>query len=211
MTYVKLCGMTRGEDVAAAVFLGVSALGFILVPGSPRALSLEEAEKLAEEVPPPVSRVAVVRDPSSEYAARVAECGAFDCIQFHGSEDPAMLSRCRIRTVKAFSVAGKEDLDLPLLYGDAGVFLFDGRKTPAGTGRAFDHSLLRGRIFSRPFFLAGGLGPENLAEALGNVRPFGVDLNSGVESAPGVKDLNRLESALQAVRKFDDFERRQRP
>lgn len=208
MTYVKICGMTRREDVERAVELGASALGFILVPGSPRRLSLEAAAELASAVPPPVCRVAVMMDPGPGEVLKVERCGAFDTIQFHGSEDPSLLSGRTLGTIKAFSVETGEDLEKTGRYGHAGLFLLDSRKKTYTAGEAFDHSLLAGRTFARPFLLAGGLGPENLPFALEAVRPFGVDLNSGVESAPGVKDSGKMASALAAVKEFDHSERR---
>jgi phosphoribosylanthranilate isomerase len=198
MTYVKICGMTRREDVERAVELGVSALGFILVPGSPRRLSLEAAAELASAVPPPVFRVAVMMDPGPGELLEVERCGAFDTIQFHGSEDPSLLSGRSLGTIK--EKTGR--------YCHAGLFLLDSRKKNLAAGKPFDHSLLAGKILARPFLLAGGLGPENLAPALSTVRPFGVDLNSGVESAPGVKDRDKMAAALAAVKQFDRSERR---
>lgn len=208
MTFVKVCGITREEDVAAAVELGVSALGFLLAPGSPRTLSLEKAAFLGKLVPPPACRVAVMKDPDEEEIARAVGSGAFDCIQFHGSEEPDLLRGCSLRTIKAFSVEGEDDLDRASAYEGGEMLLLDSRKINLEKGRTFDHSLLQGRTFSRPFFLAGGLGPSNLREALEKVRPFGVDLNSGVESVPGIKNRARLAAALEAVREFDRFERR---
>jgi phosphoribosylanthranilate isomerase len=209
MTFVKLCGITRREDADAAVELGCDALGFILVPESPRALSLEEAAALAELVPEPVRRVAVMKNPSVAEVEAVEGCGAFDCIQLHGSEPPDMLRGRSLDVIKAFSVSGEADLERTADYGDAAFFLFDSKKRTLGKGEAFDHALLQGRTFFKPFLLAGGLGPFNLRDALKQVRPFGVDLNSGVESAPGVKDRVQLAVAVATVRNFDYSERRE--
>ena len=208
MTFVKLCGITREEDIAAAAEVGVSALGFLLVPGSPRTLPLEEAARLGRLAPPPLLRVAVMKDPKGDEVARVEECGAFDCIQFHGSEEPSLLKECSLRTMKAFGVEGEGDLERAFRYAGGDMLLLDSRKVNFEKGRTFDHSLLKTRVFRRPFFLAGGLGPLNLREALEATHPFGVDLNSGVESAPGIKDRTQLAAALEAVREFDSFERR---
>ncbi|NLB82634.1 MAG: phosphoribosylanthranilate isomerase [Synergistaceae bacterium] len=208
MTFVKVCGITREEDMADAVEFGVSVLGFILVPGSPRTLSLEKAAFLGKLVPPPVCRVAVMKNPSVDEIARVERSGAFDCIQFHGSEEPVLLRNCSLRTIKAFSIEGVGDLERASAYEGGNMLLLDSKKMNLEKGHTFDHSLLKKRAFRRPFFLAGGLGPSNLREALEKARPFGVDLNSGVESAPGIKDRTQLAAALEAVREFDDFERR---
>ena len=210
MTFVKVCGITREEDMADAVEFGVSALGFILAPGSPRTLSLEKAAFLGKLVPPPVCRVAVMKNPSMDEIARVERSGAFDCIQFHGSEESALLKNCSLRTIKAMAMEDEEDLEKAFSYGGGDMLLLDSRKVNLEKGRTFDHSLLKTRAFRRPFFLAGGLGPSNLREALEATHPFGVDLNSGVESAPGIKDRTQLAAALEAVREFDSFERRRR-
>jgi len=103
VTFVKVCGMTRREDIEAAAELGVDALGFILVPASPRFLPSEEAAKLASSVPQGIRKVAVMMNPSRTEIEVVEKTGAFDCIQFHGSETPETLSGCRLETIKAFS------------------------------------------------------------------------------------------------------------
>jgi phosphoribosylanthranilate isomerase len=209
MTFVKVCGMTRREDVEAAVELGVDALGFILVPASPRFLPTEEAAELARTVPEGVRRVAVMMNPSCVEVEAVAQTGAFDCIQFHGAETPEMVRGCRLETIKAFAVAEEGDLERSADYAAASFFLFDSKKRSFGTGVAFDHSLLCGRTFAKPFLLAGGLRHDTLRGALEQVRPFGIDLNSGVEDAPGVKNRVKLAVAVATVRDFDTSERRE--
>lgn len=209
MTFVKVCGMTRREDIEAAAELGVDALGFILVPASPRFLPPEKAAELARTVPEGVRRVAVMMNPSCAEVEAVAETGAFDCVQFHGAETPEMVRECRLETIKAFAVAEESDLERSADYAAASFFLFDSKKSRYEKGVAFDHSLLRGRTFAKPFILAGGLGPDTLRGALREALPFGVDLNSGVEDAPGVKNRVKLAVAVATVRDFDTSERRE--
>ena len=209
MTFVKVCGITRREDIETAAGLGVDALGFILFPASPRFLPAEEAAALACTVPEGIRKVAVMVNPSGTEVEAVERTGVFDCIQFHGSETPETLSGCRLETIKAFSVTEEADLENAALFDAASFFLFDSKKRRYDKGVAFDHSMLRGRTFAKPFFLAGGLGPDTLRGALREARPFGVDLNSGVEDAPGVKNRVKLAVAVATVRDFDTSERRE--
>lgn len=210
MTFVKVCGMTRRQDVDAAVALGVDSLGFILVEASPRHISLKDASELADRVPTGVRRVAVMMNPSVSEIEAVEECGSFDLLQLHGCETPEMVEAVRLGVIKAFSISGAAELEGTEAYGAAKFFLFDSRKRDMKTGREFDHSLLSGRTFKRPFILAGGLGPDNIGDALVMARPFGVDLNSGVEESPGVKSIGRLEAVVSIVRGFDESERGER-
>ncbi len=210
MTFIKVCGVTRRQDVDAAAGLGLDALGFILVEGSPRRIPLEEAVSLAGRVPASVRRVAVMMNPSEEELAEAAACGAFDLLQLHGEETPEMVEGAGLDVIKALSVSGPADLERAKEYGAARYLLFDSRKKDMARGSSFDHALLSGSTFSRPFILAGGLGPDNLRDALALVHPFGVDLNSGVEESPGVKDIGRLKKAVAVVRGFDAAERGER-
>lgn len=203
MTRVKVCGLTRREDALLAAELGANALGFLLAP-SPRRVSLGTVEALVRDLPPRALRVGVVVDPTPEEREEIRASGLFDILQFHGREAPEDLSVPGLRAWKALAVRGPADLDRLEAYGNADTFVLDGGAPGrGGTGIPFDWSLLRGRSSPRPFLLAGGLGPENLRVALERVRPWGVDLNSGVESAPGIKDGEKLRRAFAAVRDFD--------
>ena len=209
MTRVKVCGLTRREDALLAADLGADALGFILAP-SPRRVTLERAAGLVRGLPPFVARVAVLSDPTEAELEEVVESRLFDCLQFHGREEPGRLAGLPLKTVKAFAISCGEDLDRAETYADAAdYFLFDTKAGGAsgGTGQAFDWSLLSERRFSRPFILAGGLGPENLPRALEKVRPDAVDLNSRIESAPGVKDPVLMARAILAAKRSNRNER----
>ena len=203
MTRVKVCGLTRREDVLLAADLGADALGFILAP-SPRRVDLAALEVLVRDLPPSVLRVGVVADPAPEEREAIRASGLLQVLQFHGRESPGTLGTPGLGVWKALAVRGAEDLDRGELYEEADLLVLDGGSPGrGGTGVPFDWSLLRDRPLRRPFLLAGGLGPENLMTALETVRPWGVDLNSGVESAPGIKDGEKLRRAFAAVRDFD--------
>lgn len=199
---VKVCGLTREADVAAAVRQGVDALGFILAE-SPRRVSLERVRQLTAGLPPFTAVVGVVVNPSDEELRELVASRLFDGVQFSGDEPPERLRGCPLRTIKAFGVRNAADVEAALRYDGADVLLFDaGSKTArGGTGCPFDWELLRRRRPPRPFLLAGGLGPENVAAAVRTVRPWGVDLNSRVERAPGEKNEALIRRAVEAARR----------
>lgn len=207
MTRIKVCGMTRRQDLEVAVALGVDALGFILAK-SPRRVSLKRVADLTEGLPPFVSTVAVVVDPAEGELAEIVASGLFSHIQFHGQEDPAMLTGLPMKTIKAVGIASEDDLERVNAYGGADYFLFDARvgKCCGGTGQTFDWSLLRKVGQAKPFILAGGLGPENVAGAVRSCRPAAVDLNSRIESAPGIKDAERMRQAVARIREVGDVQ-----
>lgn len=205
MTRIKICGMTCEEDVDIAVELGVDALGFILAR-SPRCVTLEKVTAITRGIPPFISTVAVVADPEPEELAKIAASGLFTHIQFHGQEPPGILTGLQPGTIKAFGIASAKDLERINLYWTADYFLFDSRvgETCGGTGKAFDWAILKDKAQEKPFILAGGLGPENVAEAIRACRPAAVDLNSRLESEPGKKDPKRIRQAVIAIREADE-------
>jgi len=204
---IKICGLTRREDVETALSLGVDALGFILAD-SPRKVSLEDVSSLVEGLPPFSSTVAVVANPSESELEEIVSSRLFDCVQFHGSENPDIVASVPIRTIKAFGIASKEDMDEALSYGGADWLLLDGRvgRATGGTGHPFDWKMLRDRQIGRPWILAGGLGPDNLENAVRTTTPPAVDLNSALETAPGIKDGNRMARAVEIVRALEGEE-----
>ena len=188
MKKIKVCGLTRAEDVALAVDLGADLLGFVLAK-SPRSVTLEQLAELVKPVPASVLTVAVVVDPEQE----MADCllSLTDRIQFHGRETPEFCSRYGRRGIKAFRIRAVEDLDSVSVYAEAvGAFLLDSFKegVAGGTGETFPWAYLRDRTFPRPTFLAGGLNPENVADADSLAQIAGVDVSSGLEASPGVKN-----------------------
>lgn len=198
MAQVKICGLTRPEHVAAAVEAGAAFVGFVFFPKSPRSLTPEAAATLALEVPPGVARVGLFVNPDDALLDAVLAVVPLDILQLHGSETPDRVAEIKARTglpvMKAVGVAGPQDLDALWDYGlVADMLLVDAKAPkdaalPGGNGLAFDWRLLVGRKFLTPWMLAGGLTPDNVAEAVRLTGARIVDVSSGVESAPGEKD-----------------------
>ena len=198
MTLVKVCGLTRPQDVEHCLELGVDRVGFVLAP-SRRRLELDQLDKLLPLLPHGYPWVAVLVDaPDSLIEALIER--ACPILQVHGQESPEQLQRWsgRAHRVKALALRQAHDLDLAASY-DVEELLLDSPQP--GHGQAFDWTWLDKCRPPRPFFLAGGLHSDNVAEALVRVRPQGVDVSSGVESAPGHKDAIKLKAFLQRVRK----------
>ena len=201
-TMIKLCGITRREDVVYAVNIGVDALGFILAK-SPRQVSLGRVKELTHNLPPFINRVAVVVNPEPEEIAEIENSGLFDYIQFHGSEEPKMLKRTVLKSIKAISIAGKKDLSEVEKYKEsADYLLFDTKigSQSGGTGQSFDWSLIS--ELELPYILAGGLGADNIGEALKKLNPLAVDINSKVENEPGKKNHCLLKKTVEKVKNF---------
>ena len=206
---VKICGITREEDVMAAVEAGADAVGFINVPGGPRYLEPGRIVELAALVPPFVSPVVVV-DLTDPLDQGRAEALRFLCsrgirtVQFHGHEPAWEIGRLEglfgFSAIKAFELKQERDLDLLEPFGDfVDAYLADGG---AGQGIACDWALAdrAARQLKRPLILAGGLTPGNVGDAVRQVRPYGVDVSSGVEEAPGIKDPERIRAFIHAAR-----------
>lgn len=201
-----MCGTTRLEDALAAARLGVDALGFIFSPKSPRCVSLSGAQAIIARLPPLVDRVGVFVDASIEDIIACSACG-LSLVQLHGKESPEFcrevkkaLPCCGI--IKAFRVGGESVATDFAPYADCvAAFLLDTyvKGAPGGTGVTFDWSLIAGLQLARPLFLAGGLTPENVGKAILEVQPYAVDVNSGVETHPGVKDHRLLEQVMEVV------------
>ena len=201
-TTVKICGLTSPEGVAAAVSAGARYLGFVFFAKSPRHVTPEQAAALAAEVPLGIAKVGLFVNPDDALLQTVLAQVPLDMIQLHGSESPARVTEVRALTglpvMKAVGVAEPRDLDALWDYGlVADMLLIDAKppkdaELPGGNGLAFDWRLLAGRQILKPWLLAGGLTPENVSQALRLTRAPGVDVSSGVESAPGVKDPDRI-------------------
>lgn len=203
---VKICGITRIEDALAAVDAGADALGFVFVPGTPRFVTAQQACSIIEALPPFVSTVGLFVDAAPEFLDTHLRISRVQMAQLHGEESPqtAASVRERVRVIKAFRVRGPETIALLDSFRDsADAFLLDAFVPGAhgGTGARFDWELaIRARSASRPLVLAGGLKPENVAEAVARVRPAAVDVSSGVESSPGRKDPAKLRDFLHAAK-----------
>ena len=200
MTRVKMCGMRRLEDIAAANSLMPEYIGFVFAPASRRYVSPEEAAALKQALIPSVRAVGVFVNEQFETAARLLAEGIIDIAQLHGSEDEEYISRLRAVSgkpvIRAFRVKGEADLRAAEASA-ADMILLD---AGAGDGKTFDWSLLSS--VSRPYFLAGGLTPENAAEAVKRFHPFAVDVSSGIET-DSFKDSEKMRAFLRAVREGD--------
>lgn len=199
---VKICGITSVEDAVAVTDAGADAIGLMFYEDSPRHVTLEQAREIAAAVPPHVARVGVFVNAETAFIQQaVAEC-MLNILQFHGDETPEQCRGFPVMTMKAFRMRGPETLEQLPEYGTDG-FLLDAYVKDAlgGTGETFNWGLaVRAAEFGKPIFLAGGLTPDNVADAVQQVRPFGVDVSSGVESAPGKKDADAVWSLVAAVR-----------
>lgn len=203
-TRVKFCGMTRPGDVRLAGELGVDAVGFVFA-ASPRRVELAQARALREAVPPMVDVIALFMDNPANEVEAVVRALAPDLLQFHGAEDEAFCRRWGRAYLKAIPMAGDVDVtEAAARYGSAAGLLLDGHGAgePGGSGRAFDWSRVPAGL-GRPWFLAGGLGPHNVWEAIRRAHPWGVDVSSGIESAPGLKDGEKMSRFMQEVRRAD--------
>jgi phosphoribosylanthranilate isomerase len=208
-TRVKICGLRERADIAAAVAWGAAYVGFVFFPPSPRFLTADAAAALAAEVPPGVAKVALVVDADDATLDAIVAAVPLDMIQLHGREPPARVAEVRARhglpVMKAVGVADAGDLVPVAAYeAVADQILVDakppkGSVLPGGNGLAFDWRLIAGRRWARPWMLAGGLTPANLAEALRLTGARQVDVSSGVESAPGVKDQGLIRAFLEAA------------
>ena len=202
MAQVKICGLTSAPHIRAAVDAGARYLGFVFFPKSPRAVSPAQAAALAADVPAGTARVGLFVDPDDSLLETTLAGVPLDMIQLHGKESPARVAEVRARfglpVMKAVGIAGAEDLPALTDYGlVADMLLVDAKAAqdaalPGGNGLAFDWRLLVGRRWFRPWLLAGGLTPDNVAEAIRLTGAPGVDVSSGVETAPGVKDVGLI-------------------
>ncbi len=206
-TRIKVCGMTRLADALGAVAAGVDALGFIFAAKSPRRIAPDQAREIIAELPPFVATVGVFVDEKSQRVEEIVRYCGLTVVQLHGGESPAYCASMPCRVVKVFSLPGAPDF---VAYQDVvSGFLVDTfhDKLAGGTGQAFDWSILDKVQPPGPLILAGGLGPHNVAEAVRQVRPFAVDVNSGVESAPGLKDIAKIKQVVAEVRRADHMKR----
>ncbi len=198
---VKVCGITRPEDARAAVDCGAQALGFIFYPPSPRYVEPERAAAIIAGLPPFVVTVGVFVGEPAEAINRIAEHCGLDRMQLHGGEPAGLLDELERPAYRAFRLEAEGDLAAVEAAPDATVLLdtYD-PDLHGGTGRPFNWEWARALGRTRRVILAGGLTPENVARALETARPAALDVSSGVEAAPGVKDRARIEAFFRAVR-----------
>jgi len=198
---VKICGITRRRDVRAAVLAGADALGFVFAPRSKRVLNSERAAELVSGVPAFVSRVGLFMDQDFEEVATILDRVQLTLLQFHGSEDAEFCRQFGLPYIKAVSMDSGAAVERALKeYPDAAALLLDSHPAggTGGTGMVFDWSLVPECAF--PLVLAGGLAPGNVRQAIQQVRPWAVDVSSGVESAPGIKSEELMQKFIQEAK-----------
>ncbi len=199
---VKICGNTSLKDALHAVECGADALGFIFYRKSPRFVAVQTVKQIVRALPPFVETVGVFVNETADRINRVADSCGLDAVQLHGEETPAFCKRIRRKVIKAVRVENAASLKGLDRYPVSG-FLLDAFSTQAqgGTGETFDWSLaLKGKKYG-PVILAGGLTPDNVRRAVRQVRPYAVDVCSGVEKTPGVKDADKVQAFVQAAAK----------
>ncbi len=204
----KICGLTTPEAIEAAAEAGAAYVGFVFFPKSPRNISLAEAEVLALSVPPGIVKVALTVNADDALIDDIAAL-PIDMFQLHGSESPTRVAEVKARTglpvMKAIGVADASDLERIADYeGVADQILVDakppkGGEVPGGNGLAFDWRLIEGRDWARPWMLAGGLDPSNVSAAARLTGAAQIDVSSGVESTPGIKDIERIRAFMKAA------------
>lgn len=207
---VKICGLTRPEDVSAAVGAGASYLGFVFFPKSPRNVALDHARSLALSVPSGIAKVALTVDADDAFLDTLVSTVPIDVLQLHGHESPDRVATVRARyglpVMKALGIADETDLVALDDHGRVADMLLVEAKPPkdstrpGGNGVTFDWTLISGRRWPVPWMLAGGLTVDNIDDALRRTGARQVDLSSGVESSPGVKDANKMAAFIAAAR-----------
>lgn len=205
MTRVKICGITRIEDALCAAEAGADAIGLVFYDRSPRGISLEQGRAIVRALPPFVTTVALFVDPDPAWVRAVEAEIRPDLYQFHGDETPAFCQAFGRPYLKALRVRpGTDLLQYAALHADARGLLLDAyiEGVAGGTGHRFDWALIPAGL-PKPVVLAGGLGPDNIAKAIRQTRPWAVDVSSGVEAAKGIKDPLRIQAFMKEVRNAD--------
>ncbi len=198
---VKICGITRLDDAEAAVEAGAGALGFVFWPASSRFIDPYRARTIVSRLPPFVTAVGVFVNQPVEYVSGVASLVRLGAVQLHGEETVAYAARVPAAIIKAIAVGGEGTDNAADLWPVQTMLLLDGYDPVkrGGTGRTIDWPVAAQVAARRRVILAGGLTPENVGEAIASVRPFGVDVSSGVERAPGLKDRRRMRDLFDAI------------
>jgi phosphoribosylanthranilate isomerase len=208
MIRVKICGVTSLEDARLAAELGASAIGLVFWPGSPRSVDPAKAKAIVAALPPFVSAVGVFVNQQDE-AERIARQTGLTAVQFHGDEAPGSYRAFPIRVIKAVTIRDASAREEAAAVPKGATVLLDAhdRVKRGGTGRVIDWSIAAMIARERPVILSGGLTAANVAEAIAAVRPYAVDVSSGVESAPGRKDPAKLRELFAALRSAEDADR----
>lgn len=207
-TRVKICGIRDAESAEVAAGAGADAVGFVFVEGTPRYIRPEQAAAIMYALPPMVTSVGVVRDLSVDAFCALEQRCPCELMQMHGSEDEKTVAACGpgvIRAIRFDAATIADELKRWGRLAEVGAILVDG--SAGGTGETFDWSRLADAVAAtpspKPIIVAGGLNPDNVADAVRAVRPWAVDVSSGVESAPGVKDHGAIRAFCESVREAD--------
>ena len=199
---VKICGITNVPDALAAVEAGADALGLMFYEPSPRRVNIREAAEIIRELPPFIMKVGVFVDAPEDFVLRAIDDCGLSMLQFHGNETPEYCTQFGLMSMKAFRIRDAASLTALQNYAtDAWLLDAFSADKLGGTGEKFNWDLaLEAKKSGRPIFLAGGLTPANVADAVQRVQPFGVDVSTGVEAGPGKKDHGKVRAFIKAVR-----------
>lgn len=203
MIRVKICGITTNEDAAYAVYEGVSALGFNFYPKSPRYIDPDKAAKIIAGLPPFVSAVGLFVNEAEETVSEIVNVTGIDTLQFHGDESPEYCDLfSHLRTIKAFRIQTAKDLE-KLAHFDVNAYLLDSYHPEqyGGTGLSFAWQMLESvdSVRRSRLVIAGGISPDNVGQLMGHIKPYAIDLCSGVEHSPGVKDHSLVSKLMNEV------------
>ncbi len=200
--FVKICGITNPEDALFAVEKGADAIGFIFAEQSPRKVDVETAVNIAKDIPSKVNRVGVFVEQEIDFVNRIVKDVGLNYVQLHGDEDMEYCGEIDSKIIKAFRIKDTADVEKMANF-TVDIFLLDTfvEDKLGGTGRTFDWNLaVEAKRYGIPIILSGGLNPNNVAEAIKKVQPFGVDVSSGVEKRPGKKDHEKIVEFMEKVR-----------
>lgn len=204
-TRTKICGITRSEDALIAASQGADAIGLVFYPPSPRYVTAEQASRVIATLPPFITSVGLFVDADDADVRAILDSVPLDLLQFHGNEDESYCSSFGRPYFKAIRMAEGVDLaEQARLYASASALLLDSYQVgvPGGTGHAFDWARIPDGL-DKPIILAGGLGTENIDEAIRTVRPYAVDVSSGVEAAKGIKNTEKVIAFMRGVERAD--------
>ncbi|RAP31747.1 phosphoribosylanthranilate isomerase [Candidatus Marinamargulisbacteria bacterium SCGC AG-343-D04] len=201
---IKICGITKREDAENAIFFGVHALGFIFYSESSRYVSPETVQEINYFLPPFISSVGVFVNEDADRVNDITKSCKLDFVQLHGDESPEYCMKMDAKVIKAIRVGGLDDIQkIPQFQGSVTSILLDTKSEGSygGTGKVFDWGLaLSAKDFDVPIILSGGLDVDNIKKAVQLVNPYAVDINSGVESEPGVKDYNKIQDIISVLK-----------
>ncbi|MDY6861408.1 MAG: phosphoribosylanthranilate isomerase [Thermodesulfobacteriota bacterium] len=211
MTRIKICGITSINDAICASECGADALGFVFYPKSPRHIDIKKAASIMKELPPFINRAGLFVNPFNEEIFKVLDSCDIDIIQLHGNESPEFCEGLPKRVIKAIRIKDASTLNLISKYNNCSGILLDtfSSYSYGGTGKTFSWDMAKEVSKKRSIILAGGLNEKNIKNAIIEVKPYGVDISSGVESSPGRKDYKKIKNFITIVR-MTDYEDREK-